>query len=174
MLTVKQIDAAKPQEKAYRLADSGGLFLFVPTTGKKVWRLRYRFNGKEQTLVIGPYPQVSLMEARAVRADAKLKLSEGLDPGIVKKADISIKSNTFSSIYKEWYEHKNEVWSEGYATELARMFNDDILPMIGQMNINDIEPMQILAVIRHFEKRGAMERANKARWRGVPVRNRNR
>lgn len=165
MLTVKQIDAAKPQEKAYRLADSGGLFLFVPTTGKKVWRLRYRFNGKEQTLVIGPYPQVSLTEARATLADAKLKLSEGLDPGMVKKADISTSSNTFSSIYKEWYEHKKEVWSVGYADEMARMFSDDILPMIGQMNINDIEPMQILAVIRHFEKRGAMERANKARRR---------
>lgn len=54
MLTVKQIDAAKPAEKSYRLADSGGLFLFVPPSGKKVWRMRYRFEGKEKTLVIGP------------------------------------------------------------------------------------------------------------------------
>lgn len=53
MLTVKQIDAAKPAEKSYRLADSGGLFLFVPPSGKKVWRMRYRFEGKEKTLVIG-------------------------------------------------------------------------------------------------------------------------
>ncbi|WP_079850227.1 Arm DNA-binding domain-containing protein, partial [Salmonella enterica] len=52
MLTVKQIDAAKPAEKSYRLADSGGLFLFVPPSGKKVWRMRYRFEGKEKTLVI--------------------------------------------------------------------------------------------------------------------------
>jgi len=55
MLTVKQIDAAKPAEKSYRLADAGGLFLFVPPSGKKVWRMRYRFGGKEKTLVIGPY-----------------------------------------------------------------------------------------------------------------------
>lgn len=53
MLTVKQIDAAKPTDKSYRLADSGGLFLFVPPSGKKVWRMRYRFDGKEKTLVIG-------------------------------------------------------------------------------------------------------------------------
>ena len=51
MLTVKQIEAAKPKEKSYRLADSAGLYLFVPPTGKKVWRMRYRFDGKEQTLV---------------------------------------------------------------------------------------------------------------------------
>ena len=51
MLTVKQIDAAKPAEKSYRLADSGGLFLFVPPSGKKVWRMRYRFEGKEKTLI---------------------------------------------------------------------------------------------------------------------------
>ncbi|WP_312059880.1 Arm DNA-binding domain-containing protein, partial [Pantoea septica] len=54
MLTVKQIDAAKPKDKSYRLADAGGLFLFGPPTGKKVLRLRYRFDGKEKTLVIGP------------------------------------------------------------------------------------------------------------------------
>lgn len=165
MLTVKQIDSAKPKDRAYRLADAGGLFLFVPTTGKKVWRLRYRFNGKEQTLVIGPYPQVSLTEARAAQAEAKLKLSDDIDPGAIKKADLESASNSFTVIYQEWYEHKKEVWSERYALEMSRMFNDDILPMIGSLNINEIEPMQILAVIRHFENRGAMERANKARRR---------
>lgn len=77
MLTVKQIDAAKPAEKSYRLADSGGLFLFVPPSGKKVWRMRYRFEGKEKTLVIYPYPQISLTEARAKQSDAKMKLLAG-------------------------------------------------------------------------------------------------
>lgn len=167
MLTIKQIDAAKPKEKSYRLPDSGGLFLFVPPTGKKVWRLRYRHSGKEKTLVIGPYPAVSLAEARAAQAEAKLKIANGIDPSEVKQLvkKEGSDSQLFSSIYKEWYQHKQDVWSEGYASELGRMFTDDILPMIGSMDINDIEPMQILAVIRHFESRGAMERANKARRR---------
>ncbi|MFG5959387.1 Arm DNA-binding domain-containing protein, partial [Salmonella enterica] len=86
MLTVKQIDAAKPAEKSYRLADSGGLFLFVPPSGKKVWRMRYRFEGKEKTLVIGPYPQISLTEARAKHSDAKMKLLAGVDPSEQKQA----------------------------------------------------------------------------------------
>lgn len=76
-----------------------------------------------------------------------------------------MKDNSFSAIYHEWYDHKRQVWSEGYADELSRMFRDDILPMIGYLEIQDIEPMQILEVIRRFEDRGAMERANKARRR---------
>lgn len=74
MLTVKQIDSAKPEDKGYRLSDSGGLFLFVPPTGKKVWRMRYRFEGKEKTLVIGPYPEISLADARIKQSEAKVKL----------------------------------------------------------------------------------------------------
>lgn len=167
MLTIKQIDSAKPKEKSYRVADSGGLFLFVPPTGKKVWRLRYRFDGREKTLALGSYPQVSLAEARAKQSEAKLKISNGIDPSEEKKMCKRSESNSlhFSSIYHEWYEHKRKVWSEGYAQELGRMFSDDILPLIGDRNIDEIEPMQILSVIRHFENRGAMERANKARRR---------
>lgn len=78
MLTVKQIEAAKPAEKSYRLADSGGLFLFVSPSGKKVWRMRYRFEGKEKTLVIGPYPEIPLTEARAKQADAKCVCCQAL------------------------------------------------------------------------------------------------
>ncbi|WP_241569214.1 tyrosine-type recombinase/integrase [Rosenbergiella collisarenosi] len=167
MLTIKQIDAAKPKEKAYRLADSGGLFLYIPPSGKKVWRLRYRHLGKEKTLLIGAYPAISLAEARAAQAEAKLKITNGIDPSEIKQVTKRQAGNSqlFSSIYEEWYEHKKDVWSEGYGLELGRMFRDDILPMIGDMDINDIEPMQILAVIRNFEGRGAMERANKARRR---------
>ena len=77
----------------------------------------------------------------------------------------SSNNNSFGAIYKEWYEHKKQVWSVGYATELAKMFDDDILPIIGGLEIQDIEPMQLLEVIRRFEDRGAMERANKARRR---------
>lgn len=70
MLTVKQIDAARAKEKLYRLADSGGLFMFMPPTGKKVWRMRYRFESKEKTLVIGLYPKIGLTKARARLSEA--------------------------------------------------------------------------------------------------------
>lgn len=163
MLTIKQIDAAKPKDKPYRLLDSNGLYLYVPVTGKKVWQLRYKLDGKEKVLTVGKYPLMSLQEARDKAWLAKKDVAVGVDP--VKAKKLSVKDNSFGSIYQEWYEHKKQVWSEVYSTELSRMFKDDILPLIGGMQIHEIEPMQILEVIRRFEERGAMERANKARRR---------
>ncbi|HCW3066172.1 tyrosine-type recombinase/integrase [Citrobacter freundii] len=163
MLTIKQIDAAKPKDKPYRLLDSNGLYLYVPVTGKKVWQLRYKLDGKEKVLTVGKYPLMLLQEARDKAWLAKKDVSVGVDP--VKAKKLSVKDNSFGSIYQEWYDHKKQVWSEVYSTELSRMFQDDILPLIGWMEINEIEPMQILEVIRRFEDRGAMERANKARRR---------
>lgn len=163
MLTVKQIEAAKPKERPYRLLDSNGLYLYVPVSGKKVWQMRYKIDGKEKVLTVGKYPLMSLQEARDKAWSARKEVSDGVDPVKAKKQAVA--DNTFGAIYAEWYDHKKQVWSAGYGDELSRMFRDDILPMIGTMDINDIEPMKILEVIRLFESRGAMERANKARRR---------
>lgn len=163
MLTIKQIDAAKPKDKPYRLLDGNGLYLYVPASGKKVWQLRYKIDGKEKVLTVGKYPLMSLQEARDKAWLAKKDISVGVDP--VKAKKLSVKNNSFGAIYHEWYEHKKQVWSVGYANELAKMFKDDVLPLIGALEIHEIEPMQILEVIRRFEERGAMERANKARRR---------
>ncbi|EJL14278.1 putative integrase [Shigella flexneri 6603-63] len=97
---------------------------------------------------------MTLQEARDKAWTARKDISAGIDPVKAKKA--SSNNNSFSAIYKEWYEHKKQVWSVGYATELAKMFDDDILPIIGGLEIQDIEPMQLLEVIRRFEDRGAI------------------
>ncbi|EPY6930792.1 tyrosine-type recombinase/integrase [Klebsiella pneumoniae] len=169
MLTVKQIEAAKPTDKSYRLADSGGLFLFVPPSGKKVWRMRYRFEGKEKTLVIGPYPEIPLTEARAKQSEAKMKLLASVDPAeqkrAIKKKEKEERADSFGDIFLEWHAHKSKVWSKGYADEMMSMFTDDIIPIIGHLKMDDVEPMVLLKVIRLFEDRGAMERADKARRR---------
>lgn len=163
MLTIKQIDAAKPKDRPYRMLDSNGLYLYVPVSGKKVWQFRYKIDGKEKVLTVGKYPLMSLQEAREKAWSARKDVSMGTDPVKAKKEKTD--DNSFSAIYQEWYEHKKQVWSEGYGNELARMFSDDILPLIGNVPVSEIEPMQILDVIRRFEERGAMERANKARRR---------
>ncbi|KHS49829.1 tyrosine-type recombinase/integrase [Hafnia paralvei] len=163
MLTVKQIEAAKPKDKPYRLLDSNGLYLYIPVSGKKVWQLRFKLDGKEKILTVGKYPLMSLQEARDKAYLARKDITDGIDP--VKSKKKSEKNNSFSDIYKEWYTHKRQVWSEGYATELQRMFETDILPLIGAMEIDEVEPMTLLSVVRRIEERGAMERANKARRR---------
>ncbi len=166
MLTIKQIESAKPKDKAYRLADGGGLFIFISKTGRKIWRFRYRKDGKEQTYVIGAYPEVSLITARLKYAEAKSILANGGDLApVIPKQENNKLQDTFFVIYQEWYEFKKAVWSEKYAKELQNMFQNDILPVIGYMRMEKIEPMVLLKVIRQFEERGAMERASKARRR---------
>ena len=80
MLTVKQVDAARPKEKAYRLLDGNGLYLFVPPSGKKVWQLRFKLEGKEKVLTVGKYPLMTLQEARDAAWDARKDISIGIDP----------------------------------------------------------------------------------------------
>lgn len=163
MLTVKQIEAAKPKEKPYRLLDANGLYLYVPASGKKVWQLRYKLAGKEKVMTVGKYPFVSLQEARDKAFLARKEVSEGVDPIRAKKEEKIVDS--FGEIFAEWFAHKRSVWSEKYGDEIGRMFDDDILPEIGHMKMEDVEPMTLLRVVRKFEERGAMERANKARRR---------
>ncbi|EOC0832618.1 tyrosine-type recombinase/integrase [Cronobacter sakazakii] len=164
MLTVKQIDAAKPKDKPYRISDGNGLYVYIPASGKKVWQLRYQFEGKEKIHTVGKYPEIGPAEARNIAFEVKRDLAIGLNPAAKKKQQENV-PDTFGSIYEEWYKHKRQVWSEGYAVELQRMFEADILPYIGKMTMDDIEPMTLLKVLRRFEERGAMERANKARRR---------
>lgn len=164
MLIIKQIETAKPKEKPYRILDGSGLYLYVPASGKKVWQLRYQLDGREKIFTVSKYPEVSLSEARSAAFQAKRDLSAGISLDIKKKKDVADKEN-FASIYQEWYEHKVQVWPYGYALELKCMFTDDILPSIGHMRMDEIEPLVLLRVIRRFEDRGAMERATKARRR---------
>lgn len=164
MLTIKQIDAAKPKDKPYRISDGNGLYLYIPASGKKVWQLRYQFEGKEKIHTVGKYPEIGPADARNIAFEVKRDLAIGLNPAAKKKQQDKA-PDTFGSIYEEWYKHKKQVWSEGYAVELQRMFEADILPYIGKMAMDDIEPMTLLKMLRRFEERGAMERANKARRR---------
>ncbi|MCL8380653.1 Arm DNA-binding domain-containing protein [Xanthobacter aminoxidans] len=79
-LTDTAIRAAKAGDKPYKLADGGGLYLLVNPTGSRLWRLKYRIEGKEKLLAIGPYPDVTLAKARARRDDAKKAIIDGADP----------------------------------------------------------------------------------------------
>jgi len=107
MLTDVQIKKAKPTDKAYKMADSGGLFLLVSTTGNRSWRLKYRFGGKEKLLTFGPYPDVSLIRARELREAAKATLRDGRDPAVEKKQAAAARtlaaSNTFEACAREWH-----------------------------------------------------------------------
>ena len=168
-LNARQVDAAKPREKAYKLADGAGLYLEVVPSGSRYWRMKYRFNGKEKRMAFGVYPAVSLAQARALRDEAKKKLAEGIDPSFAKKEEKLVRdvqlSNTFQAVALEWHGTKVSRWSEGYASDIIEAFNKDIFPYIGQQPVNEIKPLVLLNVLRRMESRGATEKAKKVRQR---------
>jgi hypothetical protein len=100
-LTEFTIRAAKPREKPHKLADSGGLYLLVQPGGSRLWRMKYRVNGKEKSLAFGSYPQVSLAKAREARGKAKDMLAEGKDPSVEKQREVAmaaiVRRQTFAS-----------------------------------------------------------------------------
>lgn len=168
-LNARQVDAAKPREKAYKLADGAGLYLEVIPSGSRYWRMKYRFNGKEKRMAFGVYPAVSLAQARALRDEAKKKLAEGIDPSFAKKEEKLVRdvqlNNTFQAVALEWHGTKVSQWSEGYASDIIEAFNKDIFPYIGQLPVNDIKPLVLLNVLRRMESRGATEKAKKVHQR---------
>ncbi|MBB6488770.1 tyrosine-type recombinase/integrase [Rhizobium lusitanum] len=169
MLTDTQIKKAKAQEKAYKLFDSGGLFLFVSTAGGKMWRMKYRFSDKEKLLSIGTYPEMSLVDARAARDQAKQVLKSGRDPNALKKIEkISAKASqadTFEVLAREWHELQKPQWVEIHAQDVLDSLEKEVFPYLGSLAMNDITPANVLAVIRIMEKRDAKEKARRVRQR---------
>ncbi len=169
-LTDKKVDAAKPKEADYKLADGGGLHLFVTTTGGKLWRLKYRFNGKEKLLSFGAYPAVSLSDARKKRDDAKRSLAKSIDPAAVKKegkqtekADEIKAALTFKTVALEWHGKNTPTWSTRHTADILNKLERDVFPALGDTPISDIKPSHVLACIKKIESRGAVETAHRTR-----------
>jgi len=84
-LTNIEVQRARSAAKPQRLYDGGGLYLEVSPSGGKLWRFKYRFNGKEKRLAIGIYPAVSIALARKRRDEARELLAREVDPGVHRK-----------------------------------------------------------------------------------------
>lgn len=166
-LTARQVDTSKAKDKPYKLSDGGGLYLLVNPNGARYWRLKYRVAGKEKSLALGVYPEVSLADARQKRAEAKKVLAAGGDPGQEKQekkhARAMAVSNSFERLALEWHEHKSMNWSAGYASDILEYLRKDIFPYIGSRSITDIKPVDMLAVLRKMEQRGVLDKLKKTR-----------
>jgi len=173
MLTDVQLKKARPADKAYKLSDTGGLFVLVSTTGNRSWRLKYRFGGKEKTLTFGSYPEVALREAREKRDAAKAALREGRDPGVEKKqaaaARVMASVNTFEACARQWYEHNKPRWSAWHAKNVIDSMEADLFPAIGALPVKDVTEAILLDALRKVEKRGAIETAHRLRQRASGV-----
>lgn len=165
-LTDTQIKTLKPDAKPRKVADEKGLFLLLTPTGGKLWRLKFRFDGKEKLLALGSYPDVSLKDARARRDEARKLLADGIDPAEERKAAKAARvvavANNFEAIAREWFGKQASGWADTHADKILQRLEKDVFPWLGSRPISGITPPDLLATVRRIEARGALDTAHRA------------
>jgi integrase len=166
-LTDTAIRNAKPRKAPFKISDGGGLHLLVQSNGSRLWRLAYRFAGKQKTLALGSYPTTSLAKAREGRDSAKRLLADGKDPSAQKRRDkIALKAvgdATFKAIALEYLDNRRHALTPLYADQTLRRLEADIFPHLGTRPVAEIDALELLDVLRKVEKRGALEQARRLR-----------
>lgn len=164
-LTDLQLRSLKSTENPYKISDAGGLYVLVNPSGSRLWRMAYRFAGKQKLLALGAYPTVSLAKARLGLASAKDLLSEGVDPALDRKTNKRrsklAAGITFEAVANEWFETQRPRWSEGYAERLRGRLDGDLVPVFGNRVLGSITPIEVLDAIRTIEARDAIEMAKR-------------
>lgn len=155
--------AAKPGDKAYKMFDGGGLHLFVSTTGSKTWRVAYRVAGKPQTMSLGPYPDVSLAEARAKRDELKATLREGADPMAPRRA--TRKGMTLREVANEYWAGRKDI-SPSYRANAERAIEMHLKQILDE-NIASITRESLLVELNRMDAAGLHVYVRKVRmWIG--------
>ncbi|HEY6020009.1 MAG TPA: tyrosine-type recombinase/integrase [Candidatus Paceibacterota bacterium] len=173
-LTYTRIETAKPKEKPYKLADGGGLFLLVNPNGSKLWRYRYRLDGKENLFALGEYGTqpngenadqkairhragiLTLSEAREKRAEAAALVKAGIHPSHAKKEakkkEKADRALTFETVAREWLERQTK-WKPRTYRQREKILEADVFPELGDKPIKTITRPDINALLVKVEKR---------------------
>lgn len=160
MLTENAVRAARPRPRAYKRFDERGLFLFVAPSGLKSWRWRFRWEGREQLLTLGAWPEVSLADARGAAEAARRRLDAGNDPRRQSESAVRLEA-----IARHWHTERAPRWSEAHAADVLASLVRDVFPEIGGRTPDSIEPAELIALLRSIEARGAVETARRVRQR---------
>lgn len=165
-LTDIAIRALDAQEKVYKRADDRGLYLEVHPNGSKLWRYKYRHQGKDKRLALGRYPEVGLADARRKRDEARLKVVDGVDPLAERRRQKLVAAyraaNTFGDVAREYID---KMVAEGRAvatTSKANWLLEQLDP-ISRFPIADLKPMDVFAALKRIEARGKYETARRCR-----------
>lgn len=167
-LNDKAVSALKPRDKDYKISDGDGLFLLVKVSGSKLWRMKYRMDGKEKLLSFGKYPETGLARAREYTKEARDLLADGLDPMVIKseakaeaKAVADFVMDTVELVANEWFVKFSTQWVDSHGSKVKRRMERDLFPWIGKSDIKSITPASLLMVLRKVEARGALDTAHR-------------
>lgn len=166
-LTDTQLRQLKPRAKQYKVSDGGGLYVLVTRTGSKLWRLKYRFDGKEKVLAFGAYPDTSLARARERRNDAKSLLADGIDPAekarAEKEEDAALKEHTFANIAAEVMDKLRKEGKADSTLKKKQWLLDKEIADFGDLPIRQLTPATVLETLRKVEALGNYESAKRLR-----------
>jgi len=168
-LTEKEIQAAQPRSKAYKMYDGNGLLLRVKPNGTKIWEFKYRAfkDGKkvEKMLSLGVWAEVSLKDARAKCAEAKKLVGESKDPGALKKQQKILaranSENSFEAVARDWHKLNIAKWTPRHAVKLMRRLELHIFPGIGSKPVAEITALEVVDLLRRLEKDEKTETTHK-------------
>ena len=167
MLTQFAVMNSKPKAKPYKLADMGGLHLLVKPTGMRLWRFRYRFAGKENTLSFGSFPAVTLAEARGKRDDARKNVAAGIDPSQQKKLErvavTTAAQDTFKVIAAELLQKAEDEGAAEATMAKNRWLLEDLAAPLATRPITQIKPVEVLNLLRRIERTGRRETTHRLR-----------
>ncbi len=156
-------------KRQVKLSDGGGLILLVKADGAKQWQLRYRRpSGREATMGLGVYPDVTLSKARERRDEARALLADGIDPIEHRKsqrqAAASADASTFEAVAREWWGavHWHEV-SESHATRNLRRLEQYAFSTLGRRPVGEIEPPEVLEALQRIEQQGHFDTAHRVK-----------
>ena len=175
MLTDREIKGFKPNpHKQFKKYDRDGLFMIVTPAGGKLWRFRYLLNQKDNTIALGKYPEVSLLDARLKRDDCARLIADHKDPADYKQSNFKVTSidssnaRSFEEVALEWFEKNQPNWSEGYAFRTKRIILEDLAAKLHKP-IDQIESPDMLYCLDSIENRGTTETAIRARALGSRI-----
>lgn len=156
---------AKQAEPETKLADGGGLFLFITRHGGATWRIKYRLDGKEGLYSVGPYPDISLKSAREALLEVKSLLRQHIDPvahrRILRAAGAAASDDTFKVVAGLWLTMKQKDWSKVHFTKSKRALERDIFPALGALPIASITAPMVASAVERVSDRGATETATR-------------
>jgi integrase len=175
-LTALDVKQAKPADKPYRLYDEKGMYLEVSPSGGKLFRLKYRVDGKEKRLALGGYPDTSLAQARDRRDEARRLIAQGIDPSAerqeAKRQRVQAQqaeADTFEAVTRAWMVSEHEKVAEVTANKNRWLFETFLFPEIGNLLLSAITSRVLLDTLRKIEATGKQETARRAKIKAGQV-----
>lgn len=161
MLTTLKVKSAKPQERAYKLADSGGLYLLVQTNGSKLWRYKFRIHGVEGKLALGAFPEIGLAEARRLHAEARQSVAQGISPVQARRDEKFVQAQeqmkrikgAFAAVLADWNAATAADLRPSTVKQRIREINNDLLPKLKDRPISGVTRLELTTLLKGVEQR---------------------